>query len=396
MTGNISLPTSGTNGSTITWSSSAPQIISNSGGVTVPSDTDANVTMTATIAKGEKSDTRDFPMTVKALLLSAWVSPAGGLSGQWRNRSGFQASWSEYHSRYSWIPATVNDSTFQIIQTNNSQNVPIVVTYDDPSRTVSLTPQAPLAEGTQYSMVVSTALRDAEDNSLPSRWVQLHHASPTPTSSRSGSSTAMGSDASSKRNDLSNITEASILRCSRRIASLYLDGTGQNGTSNINLGSQLTVAVWVNVDNPIQDSLNTMMSNTDTGESSNGFKLCINRWATSDESVVIEVGNGATGGKWATAPGLIQPGFWYHLAFAIDQPNHVMKIYYNGSEAPLTFMSDEGFTQGQFQYNFKTAGPFLVGSFPGNSYGFRGHLDDMRVYNRVLSDEEIAKIAQEK
>ena len=179
-------------------------------------------------------------------------------------------------------------------------------------------------------------------------------------------------------------------------ASLYLDGMGQNGTSNINRGSQLTVAVWVNVDNPIQNSLNTMMSNTDTGEGSNGFKLCINRWNTSDESVVIEVGNGATGGKWATASGLIQPGFWYHLAFVIDQPNQVMKIYYNGSEAPLTFMSDEGYNQGQFQYNFNTAGPFLIGSFPGNSYGFKGHLDDMRVYNRVLSADEIAKIAQEK
>ena len=179
-------------------------------------------------------------------------------------------------------------------------------------------------------------------------------------------------------------------------ASLYPDGMGQNGTSNINLGSQLTVAVWVNVDNPIQNSLNTMMSNTDTGEGSNGFKLCINRWNTSDESVVIEVGNGATGGKWATAPGLIQPGFWYHLALVIDQPNPVMKIYYNGSEAPLTFMSDEGYNQGQFQYNFNTAGPFLIGSFPGNSCGFKGHLDDMLVYNRVLSADEIAKIAQEK
>ena len=96
-----------------------------------------------------------------------------------------------------------------------------------------------------------------------------------------------------------------------------------------------------------------------------------------------------------TAPGLIQPGYWYHLAFVIDQPNQAMKIYYNGSEAPLTFMSDEGFAQGQFRYNFKTAGPFLIGSFPGGFYSFKGHLDDMRVYNRVLSADEIAKIAQE-
>ena len=85
------------------------------------------------------------------------------------------------------------------------------------------------------------------------------------------------------------------------------------------------------------------------------------------------------------------------LAFVIDQPHQSIKIYYNGTEAPLSFVSDEGFTQGQFSYSFNTAGPFTIGAFPGGmNYNFKGHLDDMRVYNRILSPEEIAKIAQEK
>lgn len=178
--------------------------------------------------------------------------------------------------------------------------------------------------------------------------------------------------------------------------SLYLNGSVEYGRSNISLGTQLTVAVWVNVDNPIQNSINTIMANTGTGESSDGFKLGINDWDNSDESVIIEVGDGTTGGKWATPPGLIQPGSWYHLAFVIDQPHPVMKIYYNGAAAPLSFISDQGFTRDEFRYDFQTAGSFTIGAFPGPSYGYKGHLDDMRVYNRVLSDEEIAKIAQEK
>jgi hypothetical protein len=180
------------------------------------------------------------------------------------------------------------------------------------------------------------------------------------------------------------------------VASLYLNGSGQSATSNINLGTQLTAAVWVNVDNPIQPNINTIMANTVPPEQSNGFKLCINHWLTSDESVVIEVGDGSTGGKWITGPGLIEPGSWYHLAFVIDQPNQVMKIYYNGALAPLSSTSDQGFTQDQFSYNFNTSGPFTIGAFPDNFYFYKGHLDDMRVYNRVLTDEEIAKIAQEK
>ena len=206
-----------------------------------------------------------------------------------------------------------------------------------------------------------------------------------------------GSDASGNGNTLSEISgdfDEDVVH--EGSASLYLDGTGQSGVSNISLGTRLTVAVWVNVDNPIQGSINTLMANADSQEETNGFKLGINRWGTSDESVVIEVGDGSTGGKWITAPGLIQPGSWYHLAFVIDQPNQVLKIYYNGAQAPLSFASDQGFQQAQFNYNFNTAGPFTVGAFPEGAYGLKGHLDDMRVYNRVLSDDEIAKIAQEK
>ena len=101
-------------------------------------------------------------------------------------------------------------------------------------------------------------------------------------------------------------------------------------------------------------------------------------------------------GQWIRGPNLIQPGSWYHLAFVIDQPNQTMKIYYNGVEAPLTSVSDEGLRVDEFQYNCSTSGPFTIGSFLDSTYGLKGHLDDMRVYNRVLSDEEIAKIAQEK
>ena len=392
--GNIDLPTSGTHGSNISWASSNPAMISNSGGVTVPTDNDANVTMTATITYGLASDTQDFPVTVKALLLSEWVNPAAISPGNGAIevdpgivvRIPFQLSLNS---------ATVDDTTFQLLKTSNSENIPIIVAYDAPSKTVSLTPQAPLAEETQYSTVVSTALRDANDNSLPTAmgfsFTTLSYVDILSQWKFNGD----GTDASGKGNDLLNINgtfETDAVH--EGSTSLYLNG--QNATSNINLGTQLTVAVWVNVDNPIRNSINTIMANANTGESANGFKLCINRWNTSDESVVIEVGDGLYGGKWITPTGLIQPGSWYHLAFVIDQPNQLMKIYYNGAEAPLHFASDEGRLQANFRYDFKTSGPFLVGTFPGNSYPFKGHLDDMRVYNRVLSDDEIAKIAQEK
>ena len=396
VTRNLVLPTSGTNGSDITWATDDPDTITASGGVTVPSDSDKLVTLTATIGRGIKSDTRAFPFTVKALLLSTWVnsntiSPGNGAI---EVDPGIVIA---IPFTRPLEPSTVDDSTFQLVKTSNAQPVAITVTYNGPSQTVELIPQSPLEQGTQYTTLISTSLKDSGANNLPSpmgfNFTTLSYASILSQWKFNGD----GNDSSGHANALNLVDGSFDVLTHEGSGSLYLNGTAQYGESNINLGTQLTVAVWVNVDNPIQDSINTLMSNAGPGEQSNGFKLGINGWGTSDESVVIEVGNGTTGGKWVTSTGLIQPGNWYHLAFVIDQPNSTMKIYYNGAEAPLAFHSDQGFVVGQFAYNFKTTGPFTIGSFPnGVNYSFKGHLDDMRVYNRVLAAWEIAKIAQEK
>lgn len=61
---NLNLPTTGTRGATITWSSSNPAVVSNSGLVT-PGATDVTVTLTARISKGTASAVKTFTVTVR-------------------------------------------------------------------------------------------------------------------------------------------------------------------------------------------------------------------------------------------------------------------------------------------------------------------------------------------
>ncbi|WP_242855830.1 LamG domain-containing protein [Ruminiclostridium josui] len=70
VTSKINLPTTGENGSIITWVSSNPSVVSSTGYVNRPKypDTDKQVTLTATISRGSASDTKIFQVTVKALL----------------------------------------------------------------------------------------------------------------------------------------------------------------------------------------------------------------------------------------------------------------------------------------------------------------------------------------
>ncbi|TBL68589.1 immunoglobulin-like domain-containing protein [Paenibacillus thalictri] len=74
VTQNVSLPISGLNGTTISWSSDAPNLVSTNGTVNPPSYTegDRNVTLTATIAipSTNISDTASFTLTLKALQMT--------------------------------------------------------------------------------------------------------------------------------------------------------------------------------------------------------------------------------------------------------------------------------------------------------------------------------------
>ncbi|AFC32599.1 hypothetical protein PM3016_5940 [Paenibacillus mucilaginosus 3016] len=90
VTGALKLPVSGENGTTISWQSSQPSVVSASGTVTRPSSSSENavVTLTATISRGGASDTKSFTVTVlkqtapsgdTLTVLEAKASPLGTL-----------------------------------------------------------------------------------------------------------------------------------------------------------------------------------------------------------------------------------------------------------------------------------------------------------------------------
>ncbi|NHZ99688.1 family 43 glycosylhydrolase [Massilia sp. CCM 8734] len=64
VTGNMTLPTSGARDATISWASSHPSVLSNTGVVTSPAS-DVTVTLTATIGKGNARVVKSFAVTVR-------------------------------------------------------------------------------------------------------------------------------------------------------------------------------------------------------------------------------------------------------------------------------------------------------------------------------------------
>ncbi len=131
VTHNLSLPTVGANGTEISWSSSESTVITADGTVNRPAKTasDVNVTLTATITKGDEQETKTFTVNVLKLTtftdiesieadtasLSVFFVPGDSAAGVTQNLSlpsvganGTEISWSSSKSTVIAVDGSVN------------------------------------------------------------------------------------------------------------------------------------------------------------------------------------------------------------------------------------------------------------------------------------------------
>lgn len=84
------------------------------------------------------------------------------------------------------------------------------------------------------------------------------------------------------------------------------------------------------------------------------------------------------GGEWRDPT-------WHHVAFVLDEPNETMRLYYDGE---LKWEDDDipdHATTG-------TNNPIEIGATTHSDSGFRGSIDEVRVYDRSLSTAEVERL----
>ena len=90
-------------------------------------------------------------------------------------------------------------------------------------------------------------------------------------------------------------------------------------------------------------------------------------------------------GDWHSGQNTICTGAWYHVAASYDRSSfaNVPALYVNGiRRSPVTITSPSG-TQPPY------TGTGYIGNKTGLTRAWKGGLDDLRIYNRLLSDAEI-------
>jgi murein DD-endopeptidase MepM/ murein hydrolase activator NlpD len=88
-----------------------------------------------------------------------------------------------------------------------------------------------------------------------------------------------------------------------------------------------------------------------------------------------------------TSTGLFQANEWVHVVAVVDALNRVMRVYVNGNlSGTISFPSAE-IVSGPDPLRIGT--PFLTG---GDQAGLNGLIDEVRIYNRAISPEEVQQL----
>jgi hypothetical protein len=150
--------------------------------------------------------------------------------------------------------------------------------------------------------------------------------------------------------------------------------------------SSFTLCSWIN---PISTAgQGVLIGKFQTDSKSNLFTYNMDWWLESQGIGFQTARSGYSYVNLATPGGVAPIGSWSHIACVYDNRN--MKIYVNGElEASGYFPYETGTNTAD---NDMGIGAALIGS--GVERYFKGSLDDIRIYNRALTDGEIKTIPE--
>lgn len=180
------------------------------------------------------------------------------------------------------------------------------------------------------------------------------------------------------------ITGASWTNSGKFGKTLSFDGSGDKVTIPSSTGldyqdsDQFTVSTWLNW-RSITGATNNRQYIWENRSGSQAYYLMIIDNASAASPGIKAVGQGVSGEIGVTAS---LPNFneWLHLAGVFDKTNGFVKIYVNG------VLQDT--TTGTFSSN-TSSGDKLIGTYFGAGYDFDGLIDEFKVYNYALTEDEV-------
>ena len=164
------------------------------------------------------------------------------------------------------------------------------------------------------------------------------------------------------------------------------------------LGDRITLAAWTKLANGAENIQAILSSWTSR---SGGFSWGLNSWTRGDRLVLVETWSqaGKSSGT-SSAPGAVNYAQWHHLAVTLNRTSSAVAIHVDS--APVTPAGRV------FAADFSDNQPLAIGRYYGGMmatiagrpvlveapFHFTGLIDDLRVYDTVLTPAEIQDLGR--
>lgn len=160
-----------------------------------------------------------------------------------------------------------------------------------------------------------------------------------------------------------------------------MDFNGSNACITLpafDVGNAFTLSVWLNLNNVSQ--IRTLLSNSQDGSSTNGFRWFVNSNGSSDRKLALETGNGGSTNQAITPGAAITTSAWHHAAAIVDRINGMATLMVDGMVVNASDTS--------IRNDFSTNHYFEIGRMQTNN-AFDGMLDEVEISSDVRSVEWI-------
>jgi hyaluronate lyase len=168
---------------------------------------------------------------------------------------------------------------------------------------------------------------------------------------------------------------------------LFLAGGTNNATFTSTDTAQATVAAWVYADGNGGSSFPRILATP-------GFYLNFRFDGSANNNALdfatIKTASGTSvNGEWLALPNSIGTGTWFHVTVSYDKGSttNIPALYVNGIKASLTTLTSPSVATPSY------AGTSFIGNRLDLTRGWNGLIDDLRIYNRLLSDAEVQMLA---
>lgn len=171
-----------------------------------------------------------------------------------------------------------------------------------------------------------------------------------------------------------------------RINGAYdFDGSGDN----INMGdvldldtNNISISAWVKTNTT--NKYMAVVSKKNSGGISSGYHFFLD----TAEVLRFQIGNGTNSTViYTNDTDLIQDGEWHHIVTVVDRGDASnWEIYVDGSIVDTTKPTL------LFAESIGNPRDFIIGDADAGSYDWNGEIDDVRVYNKVLTSDEISDL----